>query len=76
MTERVSLASGDTHGRIKLRDNRVYPGTPKKDVLIRSPCSVEPSVNTNYSSTQEADKIIFTSYQGTTMKKIHRSAGL
>src|SRR5690242_5899200 len=61
---------GDTHGRIKLQDNQVYPNSAKKDVLISSPCSIELSVNTNYSSTQEADKILFTTYQGSTKKII------
>ncbi|MFJ9200948.1 DUF6342 family protein [Streptomyces flaveolus] len=27
---------GDTHGRVKLRQNQVYPNSPKKDVLISS----------------------------------------
>ena len=61
---------GDTHGRIKLRDNQVYPNTPKKDVLISSPVSVEISVNTNFSTSQEADKIFFTTHIGTTKKII------
>ncbi|MFJ4183129.1 DUF6342 family protein, partial [Streptomyces sp. NPDC089733] len=30
---------GDTHGRVKLRQNQVYPNSPKKDVLISSPVS-------------------------------------
>ncbi|TVZ84900.1 DUF6342 family protein [Streptomyces sp. BK340] len=59
---------GDTHGRIKLQQNQVYPASPKKDVLISSPCSIELSVNTNYSTSQEADKIIFTTYHGSTKK--------
>ncbi|MEU1226115.1 DUF6342 family protein [Streptomyces sp. NPDC005828] len=61
---------GDTHGRVKLRENQVYPGTPKKDVLISSPVSIELSVNTNYSSSQEADKIYFTTHHGSTKKII------
>ena len=61
---------GDTHGRIKLRENQVYPGSPKKDVLISSPVSIELSVNTNYSSSQEADKIYFTTHHGSTKKII------
>ncbi|SEB61783.1 hypothetical protein SAMN05216483_0019 [Streptomyces sp. 2131.1] len=61
---------GDTHGRIKLRENQVYPRSPKKDVLITSPVSIELSVNTNYSSSQEADKIYFTTHHGSTKKII------
>ncbi|MFC9996939.1 DUF6342 family protein [Nocardia sp. NPDC127526] len=61
---------GDTHGRIKLRTNQVYPDSPKKDVLISSPVSIELSVNTNYSTSQEADKIFFTTHHGTQKKII------
>ncbi|MBH0777497.1 DUF6342 family protein [Nocardia bovistercoris] len=61
---------GDTHGRVKLRQNQRYPDSPKKDVLISSPASIELSVNTNFSSTQEADKIFFTTYHGTQKKII------
>ncbi|MBF6180056.1 DUF6342 family protein [Nocardia otitidiscaviarum] len=55
---------GDTHGRIRLRQNQQYPSSPKKDVLISSPVSIELSVNTNYSTSQEADKIFFTTHHG------------
>ncbi|PZT73379.1 MULTISPECIES: DUF6342 family protein [unclassified Streptomyces] len=61
---------GETHGRVQLRQNQVYPGSPKKDVLISSPVSIELSVNTNYSSSQEADKIYFTTHHGSTKKII------
>ncbi|MEU0545100.1 DUF6342 family protein [Nocardia sp. NPDC005978] len=61
---------GDTHGRVKLRPSEVYPNTPKKDVLISSPASIELSVNTNFSTSQEADKIFFTTYHGTQRKII------
>ncbi|MER7703709.1 DUF6342 family protein [Kitasatospora sp. NPDC097605] len=61
---------GDTHGRVKLVENRVYPGSPKRDVLISSPVSIELSVNTNHSSSQEADKIYFTTHHGSTKKII------
>ncbi|MGW4897356.1 DUF6342 family protein [Kitasatospora sp. NPDC004240] len=61
---------GDTHGRISLRPNQVYPNSPKKDVLISSPVSIELSVNTNFSSSQEADKIYFTTHHGSTKKII------
>ncbi|MGP4043247.1 DUF6342 family protein [Streptomyces sp. 2A115] len=61
---------GDTHGRVKLRPNQVYPNSPKKDVLISSPVSIELAVNTNLSTSQEADKIYFTTYHGRTKKII------
>ncbi|WP_229401980.1 DUF6342 family protein [Micromonospora okii] len=61
---------GDTHGRIKLRQNQVYPNSPKKDVLISSPVSIELSVNTNHSTSQEADKIFFTTHHGSQKKII------
>ncbi|MFI8449593.1 DUF6342 family protein [Streptomyces erythrochromogenes] len=61
---------GDTHGRIKLRPNQIYPHSPKKDVLISSPVSIELSVNTNHSTSQEADKIYFTTHHGSTKKII------
>lgn len=55
---------GDTHGRIRLRQNQCYPNSPKRDVLISSPVSIELSVNTNHSTSQEADKIFFTTHHG------------
>ncbi|MEU6227021.1 DUF6342 family protein [Streptomyces sp. NPDC047042] len=61
---------GDTHGRVKLRQNQVYPTSPKKDVLISSPVSIELSVNTNFSTSQEADKIYFTTHHGNQKKII------
>ncbi|MFP3991240.1 DUF6342 family protein [Streptomyces sp. E11-3] len=61
---------GDTHGRVKLVQNQIYPTSPKKDVLISSPVSIELSVNTNYSTSQEADKIYFTTHHGRTKKVI------
>lgn len=59
---------GDNHGRIKLRQNQIAPTS--KDVLISSPVSIELSVNTNYSTSQEADKIYFTTHHGSTKKII------
>ncbi|MFH8882158.1 DUF6342 family protein [Streptomyces californicus] len=53
-----------------MRQNQVYPTSPKKDVLISSPVSIELSVNTNHSSSQEADKIYFTTHHGSTKKII------
>ncbi|MEU5949689.1 DUF6342 family protein [Micromonospora sp. NPDC047465] len=61
---------GDTHGRIKLRQNQCYPNSPKQDVLISSPVSIELSVNTNHSTSQEADKIFFTTHHGSQKKII------
>ncbi|MGW2274779.1 DUF6342 family protein [Streptomyces yangpuensis] len=61
---------GDTRGRVKLRPNQIYPNSPKKDVLISSPVSIELSVNTNHSTSQEADKIYFTTHHGSTKKII------
>lgn len=61
---------GDSHGRVKLRQNQRYPNTPKRDVLISGPNSIELSVNTNFSTSQEADKIFFTTHHGTEKKII------
>ncbi|MEV6981552.1 DUF6342 family protein [Sphaerisporangium sp. NPDC051017] len=61
---------GDTHGRVKLVQNRTYPNSPKRDVLVSSPVSIELSVNTNFSSSQESDKIYFTTHHGSTKKII------
>ncbi|MFG2010858.1 DUF6342 family protein [Micromonospora sp. NPDC048868] len=61
---------GDTHGRIKLRQNQCYPNSPKRDVMISSPVSIELSVNTNHSTSQEADKIFFTTHHGSQKKII------
>ncbi|MFI7052306.1 DUF6342 family protein [Streptosporangium canum] len=68
--EATDWDEGDTHGRIKLVQNRVYPTSPKKDVLISSPVSIELSVNTNFSTSQEADKIYFTTHHGSSKKII------
>ena len=51
---------GETHGRIVSRQNQKYPTSPKKDVLITSPVSIELRVNSNNSSSEEADKLFFT----------------
>ncbi|WP_280261094.1 DUF6342 family protein [Nocardia abscessus] len=63
-------SEGDAHGRVALRQNQRYPDSPKKDVLVGSPNSIELSVNTNFSTTQEADKIFFTTYHGKEKKII------
>ncbi|WP_097982995.1 DUF6342 family protein [Streptomyces sp. f150] len=54
----------DDHGRVKLVQNRVYPTSPKKDVAVTSPNSVEIELNTIQNSTQEANKVYFTTYHG------------
>ncbi|MFE7095191.1 DUF6342 family protein [Streptomyces erythrochromogenes] len=59
---------GDNHGRIKLRQSQIIPTS--KDVLISSPVSIELSVNTNHSTSQEADKIYFTTHHGSRKKVI------
>ncbi|WP_067824715.1 DUF6342 family protein [Nocardia inohanensis] len=63
-------SSGDTHGRVKLKQNEYYPQSPRKDVLISSPSSIELSVNTNWSTSQEANKFFFTTYHGSSKKII------
>ncbi|MEV7282550.1 DUF6342 family protein [Streptomyces sp. NPDC093111] len=59
---------GDTHARIALRQNHVNPKS--QDILISSPVSIELSVNSNFSSNQEGDKIFFTTHIGSTKKII------
>lgn len=62
---------GDTHARISLRQNQTYPSAPgKKDLVLSAPLSIELAVNSNGSSTQESDKIYFTTYHGATKKII------
>ncbi|TDT39666.1 hypothetical protein EV562_10336 [Streptomyces sp. BK208] len=58
------VKTGDYNGRVKLTQSRVYPDSEKKDVLISGPESIELSVNTNHSSSQEADKFFFTTHHG------------
>ncbi|MFJ9445299.1 DUF6342 family protein [Kitasatospora sp. NPDC101235] len=57
-------AVGDTHARVKLEQNRIGQSAAKKDVLVTSPVSIELSVNTNLSVSQESDKFYFTTYRG------------
>ncbi|GGS50067.1 DUF6342 family protein [Streptomyces griseoviridis] len=61
---------GETHGRVKLVGNETYPETPEKNVAIISPNSVEIQLNSNLSSSQEADKVYFTTYHGSTKKVV------
>ncbi|MFJ9203055.1 DUF6342 family protein [Streptomyces flaveolus] len=58
----------ETHGRVKLVDNRIYRDSPEKDVAIISPNSVEIVLNSNHSSSQESDKVYITTHHGSTKK--------
>ncbi|MBD0674343.1 DUF6342 family protein [Streptomyces sp. CBMA156] len=60
---------GDMNGRVKLTQNRVYGTSPKRDVLISGPQSVELSINTNLEVDHVKNKFYFTTRYGT-MKKI------
>ncbi|MFG2905801.1 DUF6342 family protein [Kitasatospora sp. NPDC048286] len=66
--EADNWTQGDWHGRVKLRQNQVYPGTPKKDVLISGPGSIELPVNTNVEVDHAKNKFYFTTYWGGTKK--------
>lgn len=61
---------GQAHNQIINRQNQKYKTTPKRDILIQSPVSIEFNVNSNLSNSQEADKIFFTTYHGSTKKII------
>ncbi|MFF4383514.1 DUF6342 family protein [Kitasatospora sp. NPDC001547] len=61
---------GDFNGRVKLRQNPVLQSAAKKDVVVSGPLSIELSVNTNFSTSQEADKIYFTTHRGGVKKII------
>ncbi|MEV3931214.1 DUF6342 family protein [Streptomyces sp. NPDC049944] len=60
----------ETHGRVRLVQNRKYPTSPKKDVQIVSPNSIEIQVNSDESTSTEADKVFFTTSYGTFKKVI------
>ncbi|MET8544943.1 DUF6342 family protein [Kitasatospora sp. NPDC004799] len=64
------VKTGDYNGRVKLRQNQVEPTSGKKDVVISGPESIELSVNTNWSSSQEADKFYFSTHHGSTHKML------
>ncbi|MFF0431642.1 DUF6342 family protein [Streptomyces sp. NPDC004327] len=55
----------ETHGRVKLVNNRIYPPA-KKDVAVIGPNSIEIQVNANQATSQEQAKIYFTTYHGST----------
>ncbi|MFD3731262.1 DUF6342 family protein [Streptomyces sp. NPDC058632] len=61
---------GDTHGRIGLRPSPKFSDAGKQDVVISSPLGIELSVNTNLSTSQEGDRIVFTTHHGTEKKII------
>ncbi|MBD0674342.1 DUF6342 family protein [Streptomyces sp. CBMA156] len=62
------VKSGDSNARIKLVQNRVNANPAWKDVVISGPESIELAVNTNESTSQEADKVYFTTHHGSTKK--------
>ncbi|MEU1282642.1 DUF6342 family protein [Kitasatospora sp. NPDC005856] len=69
--EASDVKNGDWNGRVKLRQNQIYLNEPKKkDVLISGPESIELVVNTNHSTSQEANKFYFTTYHGATRKML------
>ncbi|MFF0295353.1 DUF6342 family protein [Kitasatospora sp. NPDC004614] len=59
---------GETHGRVKLVQNQVYRNSPKKDVAIMGPNSIEIEVNAGFASSQEAAEVYFTTHHGSTKK--------
>ncbi|MFJ6252761.1 MULTISPECIES: DUF6342 family protein [unclassified Streptomyces] len=61
---------GDVNGRVKLTPNRVYEGSPKRDVLISGPQSIELSINTNLEVDHAKNKFYFTTHWGDTKKII------
>ncbi|WP_405018051.1 DUF6342 family protein [Kitasatospora sp. NBC_00070] len=61
---------GDWHGRVKLVQNRTYPTSPKKDVAVTSPNSIEIEINTDNSTSGEAKHVFFTAHVGSTKKVI------
>ncbi|MET7275644.1 DUF6342 family protein [Streptomyces flaveolus] len=62
-------SEGETHGRVKLAQNQTYSDMPsEKNVVIISPNSVEIQVNSNLNTSQEADKIYFTTFHGNQKK--------
>ncbi|MGW6690680.1 DUF6342 family protein [Streptomyces sp. NPDC054961] len=58
------------NGKVKLLDNRTYPGTPQKNVAVISPNSVEIVMNSNCSSSQEMDKVYFVTHHGSERKVV------
>ncbi|MGW4383385.1 DUF6342 family protein [Kitasatospora sp. NPDC004531] len=68
--EATDWKEGDSHGRVKLVQNRTYPTSPKRDVLVSGPESIEISINTNFDTSQEASKVYFTTHHGSTKKII------
>jgi hypothetical protein len=61
---------GDTHGRVKLAQNRTYPDGPEKDTVVSSPNSVEIALNTKHGTSQEAASVYFTTWHGDEKKVV------
>ncbi|MET8544942.1 DUF6342 family protein [Kitasatospora sp. NPDC004799] len=66
--EASAWREGDYHGRVKLRQNQIYPTSPKRDVLISGPESIELSINTNLEVDHAKNKFYFTTHWGNTKK--------
>ncbi|MFJ6619216.1 DUF6342 family protein [Kitasatospora sp. NPDC091335] len=62
------VKSGDANGRVKLTQNRVYDSSPKRDVLVSGPQSIELSINTNLEVDHAKNKFYFTTHWGGTKK--------
>jgi hypothetical protein len=61
---------GEPNGKVKLVENRVYAGSPERNVAVISPNSVEIVMNSNQSSSQEMDKVYFVTHHGSTRKVV------
>ncbi|MBD0712049.1 MULTISPECIES: DUF6342 family protein [unclassified Streptomyces] len=61
---------GEYHGKVKLVSNDVRPGSGEQNVAVISPNSVEIRMNSNFSSSQEMDKVYFTTHHGSTKKVV------
>ncbi|GGU80318.1 hypothetical protein GCM10010275_13810 [Streptomyces litmocidini] len=61
---------GEYHGRVKLVENRTWGNSQDKNVAVISPNSVEIVMNSNHSTSQEADKVYFVTHHGSTRKVV------
>ncbi|PWK61817.1 hypothetical protein BCL76_12623 [Streptomyces sp. CG 926] len=59
---------GEPNGKVKLTQTQTYPTSGHKNVAVISPNSVEIVMNSNFSSTQEMDKVYFVTHHGSTKK--------
>ncbi|MFJ3175291.1 DUF6342 family protein [Streptomyces roseus] len=59
---------GESHGRVKLVENQIYKASPERNAAVISPNSVEIVMNSNFSTSQEADKHYFVTHHGSTKK--------